>query len=53
MAGWAVLGVAAALFHDQLDATGRGWWIWTPPAGIVLGLLGLLYLRVRRDRNRP
>jgi hypothetical protein len=54
MAGWAVLWVAALLLHDQLDAAGRGWWIWTPPAGIALGLLGLAYIRAlaRRTRQR-
>jgi hypothetical protein len=48
IAVWAVLWVLTAVFHDQLDAAGRGWWIWTPPAGIGLGLVGLAYLRRHR-----
>ncbi|MDQ1287540.1 MAG: hypothetical protein QG622_1105 [Actinomycetota bacterium] len=48
IAVWAVLWVAALILHDVLDASGRGWWIWTPPSGIVLGLFALVYLK-RRD----
>jgi hypothetical protein len=48
---WAVLWVAALLLHDQLADDGRGWWIWTPPAAIVLGVLGLLHIRRRRRRS--
>jgi hypothetical protein len=51
MAVWAVLWVAAVLMHGRLAESGREWWIWTPPAGLVLGLLGLLYLRTHRRRN--
>jgi hypothetical protein len=52
---WALLWVGAFVFHDQLDAAGRGWWIWTPPTGIVLGLLGLVWVRSNqrhRDEGR-
>ncbi len=49
MVVWAVLWVAALALHERLADDGRGWWVWTPPAGIVLGALGLLYLR-RRPR---
>lgn len=45
---WAVLLVAALLARDDLAGQGRGWWVWTPVAGIALGLLGLVYVR-RRD----
>ena len=52
MAGWAVLWVVLLLLHGPLADAGRGWWIWTPPSGLVLGVLGLRYLRStgRRDR---
>jgi len=52
IAGWALLWAVALLSHSWLADTGRGWWLWTPPAGIALGLLGLRYLR-RHDRVRP
>lgn len=48
IAVWGVLWVAALALHGPLEDAGRGWWIWTPPAAIVLGLLGLRYLRRRR-----
>ena len=47
MAVWAVLGVAALLLHGRLADSGRGWWVWTPPVALVLGTLGLFYLRGR------
>jgi hypothetical protein len=48
---WALLWVAAVVLHGWLTSTGRGWWIWTPPSAIVLGLLGLRYLRGRERRG--
>jgi hypothetical protein len=53
VAVWAALGVAAFLLRARLEATDRGWWVWTPPAGIILGLLGLAYLRARRRHDGP
>jgi len=50
IAVWAVLWVILLAAHPALAEAGHGWWIWTPPAGIVLGLLGLVYLR-RHDRR--
>ncbi len=47
--GWVVLLVLALAFRDRLVAEGRGWWVWTPVAGVLLGLTGLRYLR----RHRP
>jgi len=45
MVVWAVLWGLSLVFRSRLAAAGNGWWIWTPPAGIVLGLFGLRYLR--------
>ncbi|RIQ14546.1 DUF2530 domain-containing protein, partial [Jiangella rhizosphaerae] len=46
---WAVAFVLLALRMDDLQAEGRGWWVWTCLAGVGLGLLGLEYTRKRRD----
>ena len=51
MAVWAVLWIVALALRGWLADAGHGWWIWTPPAAIVLGFLGLLYLR-RRAASR-
>ena len=51
MAVWAVLWVAALVLHGRLAASGRGWWIWTPPVAIALGFAGLRYLRGRERRR--
>jgi hypothetical protein len=48
MVVWAALWVAAVVFHDHLESSGRAWWLWTPPIGIALGLSGLWYLHGRR-----
>lgn len=50
LAVWAVLLAAALALHSRLVADGRGWWMWTPVAGIVLGLYGLRYVRKRDAR---
>jgi hypothetical protein len=50
MAVWVVLWVVALVLRPWLTAHGHGWWIWTPPVAIVLGLLGLLY--IQRDQRR-
>jgi Protein of unknown function (DUF2530) len=46
---WAITFVVLALFRDDLDAAGVGWWMWTCLGGVGLGLLGLEYTRKRRD----
>lgn len=50
MAVWAVLFLVALALHSRLEEQGRGWWIWTPLAGLALGFYGLHYLR-KRDRT--
>lgn len=46
LAAW-VLALTVMLFVPALWA-GREWVLWTCVAGIVLGLLGLLYTHLRR-----
>jgi hypothetical protein len=49
---WIVVWIGCLVMHSRLADGGNGWWIWTPPTGIVLGVLGLAYLR-RLSRPRP
>jgi hypothetical protein len=44
-----VLALAVTLAVPALHQGGRGWWPWTCVTGVVLGLLGLAY--VRRGRG--
>ena len=50
IAVWAVLLVVALVLRERLVEQGRGWWVWTPVAGLALGGYGLDYVR-RRDRR--
>ncbi|PWJ55203.1 Protein of unknown function [Quadrisphaera granulorum] len=47
---WLALLAAAALRHEWLDATGRGWWLWTCAVGAGLGVLALARENHRRSR---
>lgn len=47
---WAVLLLVALADRGDLVADGRGWWIWTAFAGVVFGLLGIVFLRHRANR---
>lgn len=49
---WAVLLVLAWAGHGELAADGRGWWVWTCLAGVVLGILGYSYLQRIYSRER-
>jgi RsiW-degrading membrane proteinase PrsW (M82 family) len=44
---WTGLLLAALVLRDDLEAEGRGWWIWAAVTGIVLGLVALGYIRGR------
>jgi hypothetical protein len=44
---WLVLLAGLAVWHDHVRRAGLLWWYPLSASGIVLGLLGLLYLRVR------
>jgi hypothetical protein len=52
MAIWAVLWGLSLVFRARLAAAGNGWWIWTPPAAIALGLFGLWYIGGRERAER-
>jgi hypothetical protein len=49
---WAVLFVVQLPFYGWYADRGHEWWIWTCLAGAGLGLVGLKYVRVRRDSLR-
>ena len=53
IAVWGILLLAALVLRPQLEEQGRGWWVWTPVAAIVLGFYGLHYLRRHDQRRRP
>ncbi|HET7901381.1 MAG TPA: DUF2530 domain-containing protein [Candidatus Nanopelagicales bacterium] len=47
---WTVLLVLCLLLRDQLASAGRGWWTGVCLAGALLGAVGLVFVRWRRDR---
>ena len=49
---WVVALVLGLIFHDKLVDAGNEDWIWVMAAGTGLGLLGILYVRRRRDGLR-
>ncbi len=49
---WSIALVVALLAHSSLQASGRTWWIWVCVAGVGLGVLGLVFLRRRREHRR-
>ncbi len=50
---WVLLLAAALIEHDRLARDGHTWWIWCAVTGIVLGLLGWLYIRARPADESP
>lgn len=46
---WFALFVVQLPFYGWYDDHGHTWFIWTCAAGGVLGLIGLKYVRARRD----
>lgn len=47
---WALLFVLGLFLRPDLVDSGRGWWIWSTVAGVVLGGVGYVYLRRRQAR---
>ncbi|MDQ1574861.1 MAG: hypothetical protein QOH55_11 [Microbacteriaceae bacterium] len=45
---WLVALVALLLLAGELVAGGHLWWLWTVVVGLALGVVGLIYLSVRR-----
>lgn len=50
MAVWAGLLIVALVLHSRLVEQGRGWWVWTPLAGLTLGCYGLYHVHRRQSR---
>ncbi len=48
LALWLVALIVLLIFAAPLFASGDGWWLWTAVVGFGLGLVGLVYLTVRR-----
>ena len=46
---WVVAFVVLLFLRDDLEESGRSWWLWTCLAGAGLGLIGFEYARRRRD----
>lgn len=49
---WAVALVASLVLHGRLAAAGHDDWTWIFLAGTFLGLIGIRYVRRRRDAIR-
>jgi Protein of unknown function (DUF2530) len=49
---WALLFVIGLAIRPDLEDGGRGWWVWTAAAGVVLGGVGFLVLRRRQIKLR-
>ncbi|MDX2817954.1 DUF2530 domain-containing protein [Streptomyces sp. PA03-5A] len=49
---WFALFLVQLPFYGWYAAHGHAWWIWTCLAGGGLGLIGLWYVRARRDAIR-
>lgn len=47
---WTVATVIMVVMRDQLEASGRGNWVWICACGVLLGLLGIRYTRRRAAR---
>lgn len=47
-----VVALAVLVAVPSLRADGRGWWLWVPVAGVVLGAVGHVYLVRGRGHAR-
>ncbi|HEX4058007.1 MAG TPA: hypothetical protein VHX87_06800 [Galbitalea sp.] len=48
MSVWVVALIALLFFTGPLAAAGHAWWVFTPAVALGLGILGLIYVQVRR-----
>jgi hypothetical protein len=49
---WFLALILSLVFHDRLAEGGHADWVWVFLAGAFLGLLGIRYVRRRRDALR-
>jgi len=49
---WAVALLVTLALRGPLEAAGNGWWVWVCVSGVVLGLMGLVYVVRRRNAIR-
>jgi hypothetical protein len=49
---WVLVLAALVLFIDPLREAGNGWWLWAAISGIAIGLLGLVNVHLRHERER-
>ena len=49
---WAVAFLGLLVFRNQLADAGNSWWLAVCATGFALGLLGIWYVRRRRDAYR-
>jgi uncharacterized membrane protein len=47
---WLIAMVICLIQREQLEASGRGNWVWICACGVLLGLLGIRYTRRRAAR---
>jgi O-antigen/teichoic acid export membrane protein len=48
---WIAALAVALIFIAPITADGNGWWLWTIVAGLVLGLVLLLYTHWRHPKS--
>lgn len=48
---WALGLIVLVIFIEPLSAAGHLWWLWAAVAGLVLGIIGLIYTHVRRGKR--
>lgn len=51
LAAWVVALILVLFFFGAASDAGNGWWLWTCVAGIIIGVLGLIYTQARRKRG--
>jgi hypothetical protein len=45
---WAIALVAFLIFRSALGAVGAGWWLWIAVVGLALGIVGIVYVSIKR-----